>query len=67
MAAGDEGITEGGAGINLRVAGTDGAGGLDEEADDVDLRQGGAGPLVGALAEQRARLVDPRRVEQHEL
>ena len=49
------------------VASPDRARRLDEHAHHVDLRERGTGALVGALAEQRARLVDARRVEQHDL
>ncbi len=40
---------------------------LDEQADHVDLAERLDRPAVAALAEQRARLVDPRRVEQDDL
>ncbi len=49
------------------VAGTDRRRGLDQQTDDVDLCQRGAGPVVGTFAEQRPRLVNAGRVEQHEL
>jgi len=45
----------------------DGLGRVDEEADHVDLAQRREGAAVGALAQQRARLVDPGRVEEHDL
>src|SRR5680860_911552 len=49
------------------VAAADRRGGVDDVADHVDLGQGREGALVGALPERGAGLVQPGRVEEHDL
>ena len=49
------------------VAGAERGGGVEHEAHDVDVAQAGAGGAVEPFAERRPRLVDARRVDEHDL